>query len=328
MLLLSDTVVSALKKATGAEKPSNAIGEHRLIRKIRGEEYEAEFVFDQIEGINMHKDEIPELSLHFEVANEVFEDRDQPARQSALDCTFQRDLEGFIRFWRHAIKGCFELTWRSEFGKVEFGQIYGGAQMLDDGHGGLQIDTALGVFTSPIMSFGDASFEGWVPADAVPPPIAGAHADAGPYDDALHVRIFAPAPAATLTALSAIMREQTELLARVAGARAWASPRRTRATSHESGAGAGITERIAGATAEARAALGDRIRAPPNGGWRTRIAEIDAEDASPLPVPPTRGVVLKGISARLGAAYSSSASRSFSIYVAFLVRFVQCFRSR
>ncbi|KAF8182468.1 hypothetical protein K438DRAFT_1767387 [Mycena galopus ATCC 62051] len=84
----------AAKKPTGAEKPSSAIGEHRLIGKIRAEEYEAEFV-----------------------ANEVFEDRDQPARQSALDCIFQRDLEGFIRFWRYAIKGCFKL---SETGRGNF----------------------------------------------------------------------------------------------------------------------------------------------------------------------------------------------------------------
>ncbi|KAJ7463043.1 hypothetical protein FB451DRAFT_1495253 [Mycena latifolia] len=59
-------------------------------------------------------------------------------------------------------------------------------------------------------------------------------------------------------------------------------------TSDESGTGAGIVERIAAATAEARA-LEDRIRAarqpPPNGGWRARIAEIDAEDLSPAPAP-------------------------------------------
>ncbi|KAF8146072.1 hypothetical protein K438DRAFT_1781349 [Mycena galopus ATCC 62051] len=74
----------AAKKPTGAEKPSSAIGEHRLIGKV---------------------------------ANGVFEDRDQPARQSALDCIFERDLEGFICFWRYAIKGCFKL---SETGRGNF----------------------------------------------------------------------------------------------------------------------------------------------------------------------------------------------------------------
>ncbi|KAJ7452202.1 hypothetical protein FB451DRAFT_1565937 [Mycena latifolia] len=114
----------------------------------------------------------------------------------------------------------------------------------------------------------------------------------------------APAPASTLTALSGIMREQTELLARVgalvaalgtqetAGGRGVGvgvgGERTATDTSDESATGTGIMERIAAATAEARA-LGDRIRAarqpPPNGGWRARVAEIDAEDPSPAPAP-------------------------------------------
>ncbi|KAJ7476622.1 hypothetical protein FB451DRAFT_1396869 [Mycena latifolia] len=93
----------------------------------------------------------------------------------------------------------------------------------------------------------------------------------------------APAPALTLAVLSGIMPEETELLAARVGALVAALG------AQEPAGGGGVSVGRGGARA-----LGDHIRAARGGGWCAQIAEIDAEDASPLPAPPTREASAEG----------------------------------